>query len=203
MRASERLQVENMHARITTLSHYPAWELAGLSRSRQGYPFIVAAADIFGFQDQPPLVFGRSSMEGLAAVGLASNILQFVHFSTKIVSETLKIWRNGEEALKDTKELSIVIAHLQGLLCKLENGRQDGDDATLGELIGQCSLLTKEMLEALDKLGFNNRTGKTARFWESLVLSTKLRLKMSTILELENRVNRLRNAVCTHLNLLL
>ena len=61
-------------------------------------------------------------MEALAAVSLAGNVMQFVDFSSKIISEARKIEKNGESssiadlqrfASNSTKHAGIIRSRLQ------------------------------------------------------------------------------------------
>ena len=142
-------------------------------------------------------------MEALAAVSLAGNILQFIQTSKQIVSETYKIWREDEEALKETKELSNIMCHLQNHLSELERSREAATDTLLADLIKQCSELTSEMVGTLRKLGFNKPQGKSNRLLRGFILSAKIRIKKEDISNLEERINRVRSLTCTRLNFLL
>ena len=62
----------------------------------------------------------HAMIETLAAVGLASNIISFIDFGTKLFSRSRKIYNSADGAIDEHASLSIISSDLQKLSASLE-----------------------------------------------------------------------------------
>jgi len=91
-------------------------------------------------------------METLAVVGLVGNIIQFVEFSSQLISKSVQLYQSSEGALTENMNMETAANHLILLNSKLENAASDTGDKALEDLCKSCSAVAVELLEALDKL---------------------------------------------------
>lgn len=98
-------------------------------------------------------------MEVLAAIGLASNLIQFVDCLTKVVKSCWNLWYHEEVCLEESRELEIAVKSLQEILGKLESDTACSIDDTLIGLIQDCSKLTTDLPKILDRFQRNEGRG--------------------------------------------
>lgn len=97
-----------------------------------------------------------SGAEALAAVGLASNILQFVEFTTELC---VRIQEYSSSATGLPKELAQQAAQLRELLLLLKELSQQSNGQVLGDgLLVQCQAQAQELSDLLESL--QGRVGK-------------------------------------------
>ncbi|KAF2800000.1 hypothetical protein K505DRAFT_293464 [Melanomma pulvis-pyrius CBS 109.77] len=119
-------------------------------------------------------------MEALTALGLAANVVQFVDFASKIVSQAVKIYRaqgtqdeNSEHLTleKLTSSLQDYNKALKSSLRHQESGSFNLSvaDKEILEICGQCEKLTRKLLNMLSQL----RSSKT-NVWTSFVDALKI-----------------------------
>lgn len=107
-------------------------------------------------------------MEALAALSLASTIVQFVDFSIKIVSKGFKIYHSGDGSLSENNDLEIVVNDLVLLQARLQCATTGSD--TDNPFSDEASLLslrtTANELAAnlLDRLNMVKAQGKHRRW---------------------------------------
>lgn len=120
------------------------------------------------------------TMDPLTALGLASNIVQFVDFASKLISQSHEIYRSADGALEDNVALEHVAKNLSRLGGELKSKRADiktGREALarerqwakedgrvipepekvtagkqLQQLSEECSAVSNELLQELEKL---------------------------------------------------
>jgi hypothetical protein len=126
-------------------------------------------------------------MEALAAVGLASNITQFLGFAREIISYSTKLYGSADGALAENVNLEVVTKDLVLLNNKLKTAAPtDGD---LGALCKSCDAVATELLELLDKLRVKG--GSNGR-WESTGKALRSVWSKDRIRSLEQRLADLR-----------
>lgn len=110
-------------------------------------------------------------MDPLTALGLASNVIQIVDVSTRIVSKGQSIYKSADGTLAENVDAEAVATDLNLLNTKLQHSLEASkctellshDDKSLMVLCGKCSALSNELLWKLNKLKV---TGKH-RKWKS------------------------------------
>jgi hypothetical protein len=93
-------------------------------------------------------------MDAFTAIGLASNIVQFVDFSWKLIAESRAIYKSSEGASEENLTLSAITNDV----AKLSNAiRASSYDDQLEPMAKECTAIAKELSDALDKLTAKGR----------------------------------------------
>jgi hypothetical protein len=134
-------------------------------------------------------------MESLAALGLAANIVQFVHFGATLLSEASERHRSASGTTIGHAELELIANNLKQLTAKLQvsqtgSGSQQLESG-LGELCKQCKTVSDELVVMLDKLRVN---GKHIR-WENIKQAAKSIWQEKKIEDLKKRLDDLQHGV--------
>jgi len=135
-------------------------------------------------------------MDPLTALGLASNIIQFVDFASKLFSTTKKLYASKAGAGSEHLELESLAQHIKKLAegAKPYNspGSKSGPDEenTLVELGNQCVSISRELLGVLNSLKLK---GDQHRSWESFIQAVKTEWKKDDIESLQRRLDRMSN----------
>ena len=69
--------------------------------------------------------FNKIAMDPLTALGLAANIVQFVDFTSKLISQSHEIYRSADGALEDHVALENVANNLSKLSDELKKEREE------------------------------------------------------------------------------
>ncbi|KAH7149902.1 hypothetical protein B0J13DRAFT_620249 [Dactylonectria estremocensis] len=139
-------------------------------------------------------------MDVLAAIGLASNLIQFVDCSSKIVKSCWNLWRDDTSCLEENRELEIAVTSLRDILFKLEKDKACSIDDTLVLLIQECSQLTTDLLNILNRLRKRPEKNKVDKIIQTILLSARNLVKQREIEDLKERVDVMRDAVFVRLN---
>ena len=99
-------------------------------------------------------------MDPLTALGLASNIVQFVDFTSKLISTTQKLYVSSSGAKDEHLELEILARNIQDLAehAKSRLGGVSGpailskEDGTLLDLSDQCIEVSNQLLSLLESV---------------------------------------------------
>lgn len=132
-------------------------------------------------------------MDPITALGVASNVLQFVDAGTKIIFTAYELFKSPRDSVKEHEEMEDIASDLQGLLESLKSQLRKTADPTLEKFTSDCLRLNTELLDVLDKMKIK---GKRHRIFESLAVASKFQLKKGRIVALEVRINRLRDHIC-------
>jgi hypothetical protein len=98
-------------------------------------------------------------LDPMSALSLASNIVQFVDFSSKLVSKGCHIYHSADGALPRNLELEVVATELSQLTKRLRH--QDGpnqptilsdEEKSLQNMSDECIKIANELLDRLEKL---------------------------------------------------
>ncbi|KAF2007974.1 hypothetical protein P154DRAFT_12837 [Amniculicola lignicola CBS 123094] len=121
-------------------------------------------------------------MEALVALGLASNVVQFVDFASKIVSRGVKIYREKPGTDKDPEGSSLeqITKALEGHNRNLVKALDEQSNSTSGAALAspaeqdlvqicvECQKIILKLLDLLEKLKTSKPTA-----WNSLVAALK------------------------------
>jgi len=108
-----------------------------------------------------------SGAEVLAAVGLASNVLQFIDFTTKLCAQ-IKDYASSASGLP--KELSQQALQLSALLVLLKGLPQQPNGPKLEkDVLGQCQIQAQELSDLLESL----QGGRGQSRWRTAVVAFK------------------------------
>ncbi|KAF4449242.1 small s, partial [Fusarium albosuccineum] len=139
-------------------------------------------------------------MEALAVASLTGNILQFLEFTSKLVSSARQVLSDGSKT--EYLELATIAQELRRLAKAIrprqptstdnaENHEQD----TLQQISAQCINITDQLLAVLDSVKLKDGSGKLKSFYQVL----KSEWKATEIVALQNRVERIGQALKDHL----
>ncbi|KAF7506806.1 hypothetical protein GJ744_011418 [Endocarpon pusillum] len=138
-------------------------------------------------------------LEPLAAISLASAIVQFVVFGSKLLIEGRELYKSIEGATEDniwtrahTSNLSTLIVNLQA---SKQSKKLSGDENLLVRLATQCEVLSRELLDILDNLEL--KVGTPHRRWESMRQALRSTLKSREIEEKRQRLEEIQKQVNT------
>ncbi|KAK4207371.1 hypothetical protein QBC37DRAFT_96295 [Rhypophila decipiens] len=134
-------------------------------------------------------------MEAIVAIGLSSDILQFIEVTKKLVSSAEQIFKHGGsleylELEKTAQRLRDVAERITFRELELDRGI----DASLIGLCRDCISITNELLPILDSL----KVGDDGRKWRSAQQALKARWKKEEVDALERRLDRIGKTLTTH-----
>ena len=136
-------------------------------------------------------------LDPFSALGLASNIAQFVDFSSKLISNSYELYKSTGH-LVETIELKMVANDLSQLTDKLQRSSQNGltppgspDEEDLKKLAASCKEIADELLAILRDLGVKSPHQK----WQSFRQALRTARKKEKIDALERRINLFRQQI--------
>ena len=91
-------------------------------------------------------------MDPIAAIGFAANILQFINFGCKLVSESQQIYNSVEGASVETLELEAISKHLHDLIEQVD---VLGIPTSLQGHVRTCKETSTEISDAVSLLRIN------------------------------------------------
>lgn len=132
-------------------------------------------------------------LEPLTAIGLAGTLIQFVDFSSKIVSKAGETYASADGALPENQDAETVAQSLQVLDAKIRAGLATGSgtksEETLKELCRECDSVAQELLKALEILKFFDRKTR----WKSMRQALKSVSSKEKIDGISKRLESLRD----------
>jgi hypothetical protein len=137
-------------------------------------------------------------MEALAAIGLASNIIQFVDFGAKFIRIVAEISKSSTGRLQEHDELEVIAGDLDQQSSVINSALNASGDPLMSKHLASCKTIASELALLLSGLT-KNQHGMVAGLRGSIrVLRSK-----GAITDLERRLNRIREAILTRLQVLL
>lgn len=149
------------------------------------------------------------ALEGFAALGVASNIVQFVEFGCRLFSQSKELYRSSNGLANEAVELENItqsLRHLSGNLMvehsgwnqRLSNDNQissddsdveleDNDEADLMLIARNCKSIADELSEALNQL----RVKDPGKKWQCFRVALKRVWKPKKIDDMSRRMERL------------
>ena len=134
-------------------------------------------------------------METFVALGLASNIVQFVDFSWKLFAEARMIHRSTAGASASTRTLVAIGDDVARLSEAITVSQYDKKLAAMAE---ECSVIADELAAAVGKL--KSKGDKTA--WKSFTMALRDVLRKAKIDEICDRLARVQAQLSAHLQFL-
>jgi hypothetical protein len=137
-------------------------------------------------------------MDPLSALGLASNIVQFVDFTCKLISITHSLYESTSGTKEENLELEKLAHAIRSLAddatAKFPNTKNAStQEVTLRELSDMCRGVADELLSVLQTLKVKGSHKK----WESFYHALKSEWKQKEISALEERLHRIGNILST------
>ena len=179
----------------TRLIRQPRWVKVWKAQPCSHCPTESFSLQLF-YIPHPLLFYQDMVLEALAAVGLAGNVVQLVHFSSSLLSKTREIHHSALGGPKEHFELEAVAKHLAGLIQRIQE--QSPALSTFSELVGRCEQVSTELLSTLHELRRTN-TPTSSKRWKSFRQAFKAVLGKDRIVELQTRLSTLRDEVMLHL----
>ena len=103
-------------------------------------------------------------LDPLTAIGLVGNIVQFVDFSSRIVSKTRQLYQSADGALTENVDTETVTKDLIELNTKLQaRGSHTSGISPLEKLSTACNNVGNELITALGKVKVDGKKGR----WKS------------------------------------
>jgi hypothetical protein len=132
-------------------------------------------------------------LDPLTALSVAGNIVQFIDFSTKLISKGHELYNSADGASVGNAELEVIAKDLQDLNGRLQSPRRSENvkavlsdsDLALQTLSKKCSGVAAELTDALNKLKVQ---GTANRRWKSVRQALKGLMRKE---ELDTTVKRL------------
>ncbi|KAF2793356.1 hypothetical protein K505DRAFT_337878 [Melanomma pulvis-pyrius CBS 109.77] len=141
-------------------------------------------------------------LEALAAVGLASNILQFIDFGCNLLAETRQIHSSTSGASDKNIELEQTaekLIHLSASISTIGLNRASALELRLRNMEAEIVKIANELLGAIDKIKLQTQHGKLRSFVHALRQVWKSR----DIEKMAERLGRLQSQLNTHLLVML
>ena len=128
-------------------------------------------------------------MDPLSALGLASNVVQFVNFLWKLLRGFHDIEKSGANASAENDVIEMIACHLlshkDGLLA-LPSRRASSEPVSL--LVSRCTAIADELLGVLDEIKLKSPRKK----WKSFIAALQSVWRKEQIASLFDRLERLR-----------
>jgi len=126
------------------------------------------------------------------ALGIASNVIQFVDFTWKLVIGSRTIYQSSEGASENNLVLRVILADVSRLSHKISTS---GDDSSLDDLARECKTIATRLIELLQQLTVKGKRTK----WRCFAVAMKEVWSKAEIDELSSRLARLQNQLTLNL----
>ncbi|KAI1768090.1 hypothetical protein GGR53DRAFT_518105 [Hypoxylon sp. FL1150] len=142
-------------------------------------------------------------MEALVAVGLASNVLQFFEFTTKLIRISNEL--RHDAASSENRDHQVIATHLEGLAQGIKDSAQlisqtsttlSPEEKALQDIVDRCCGLAKELLNRLEKCGI--QPIQNASRLRRAKVAFKALWNKNEIQELSTRLQFLRSEINLH-----
>ncbi|KAL4943937.1 hypothetical protein BDV06DRAFT_125145 [Aspergillus oleicola] len=140
-------------------------------------------------------------MDPLSAIGLASNILQFIEFGAELCVNIQEVASSATGSTKENEHIEVAVGDLEsatdGLSTNVKGNNKN--EVELVQLAGSCRALSAQLMHVLSKL----RAKKGDGLFGSVRTAWKSTLKKSKIASIEGRLADYRAQLILRLNILL
>jgi hypothetical protein len=143
--------------------------------------------------------------EAIAALSLAANIVQFIDFGTRVLSNGHSLYKSGSgrKVLDENQEIKIIAQSLNQLVQGLTSSEASTNPSSgvsqieinLRKLAAQCSDIASELLRAVGKLDVQGKSGR----WDSFRTALKSVLAESKIEKIRQRLDKFRQEIIVHI----
>ena len=133
-------------------------------------------------------------MDPITIIGAIGNVIQFLEFGHKLISNSVELYHSSNGALAETTDTEATMNHLCLLSDKLKDSAAKTGDETLRELCKSCEAAADELLVVLDKVKVKNKHSK----WESIRKALRTVWNKEEISELELRLTKFREKLNLH-----
>ena len=142
-------------------------------------------------------------LDPFSALGIAGNIVQFIHLGSEVLGRTREISRAASGASLENEELGSAVQRLQKICLGLQRSQSQRSGAkstlsdidSLQELAESCRTAGEEILCALLRFKVQDSNKK----WQSFGKALKTVWKKSEIQAMEKRLGSYRDQLMSHL----
>jgi arginyl-tRNA synthetase len=140
-------------------------------------------------------------MDPIIALGLASNILTFVDYATKIMTGTYEVYKSVTGTTEENAHIDTIIGDLRKVTDDLDSDLvgETKHERALKELASKCEKLSDELLRLLEKLIVSGNHST----WKSLKVKIKSMRKEKELAGMEKRLGEYRSQILLRLTLML
>jgi hypothetical protein len=143
-------------------------------------------------------------MDPISALSLASNVIAFVDFGCKVVSQTRQIYKSVNGTLSDKVFIEALTDDLVALATNLEQSspntdseKYDGylseDSVALGDLCRRCKLIAADLLSKLERVKVKD--GSANRNWQSFKTALRATLGREEMDRLASQLSEIRSEI--------
>jgi len=133
-------------------------------------------------------------MEPISALGLASNIIQLIHFGYAVLSETHKAYDSASGVSDEFADMETIAKHIQDLHSSSISfsTNQGGQDTNRTKIYASCNEVARELLTAIEQIRVNKGPRRRWRSFRQALLSVWRKEKIAA---LQKRLSSLRSEV--------
>lgn len=132
-------------------------------------------------------------MDPLSALSIATSVVQFVDYGTRLLSKARELHISAHGALTENIELEAASERLRTLTMPLQHVARD---EALKHICTSCMAVSKELIMKLDNLKVPN--GYKNKKWKSFRQAFKSVVSKGKIEEIKGRLHSLRMELNTH-----
>lgn len=136
-------------------------------------------------------------MDPFSALGLASNVIQFVDFAWTLISETRRIVKSEDGLKGDYRVLEVVVADVEQYTKAISP--VPSSSPQLKMLAKECSSISAELLGALNAMKLSG----SRTHWTSFLAALRQVWKQNKIEKLSNRLFKAQSQVASHMQFIM
>lgn len=142
-------------------------------------------------------------LDPLTVLSVTGAIVQFIDFSSKLLTKSHEIYESASGASIDNTQLECIAKDLEGLTARLKTSPSkqslgtpiSKSDPTLLKLVDQCASVAAELLKALSELKVRRTTNTR---WESFRKALKSVWKKEEVDNINTRLRNIREELHLH-----
>lgn len=140
-------------------------------------------------------------LDPLSALSVAASAIQFIDFSTKIISKGQRLYHSTTGALLENDETETITKRLkdlaQGLQAPLQSSNPtSNEESALKDITQECLSTAHELTQELEKLKIPN--GSKHRRWKSIRQALKSAWSKEKLEKVKTRLAELKEDLRTH-----
>jgi hypothetical protein len=140
-------------------------------------------------------------MDPFTAIGLASSIVQFVDFSTKLINGAREVYNSASGMTEENKSLESIVNEMKQLSSKLlptTHHSRSEDEKALCRVAAECNILSDQILDLLGTIKPKLPKSKRQSAWAAV----KNKMHEREKLELQKRLDNCHSQLELQLNFL-
>jgi NACalpha-BTF3-like transcription factor len=142
-------------------------------------------------------------LDPVSALGVAGTVIQFVDFSSRLLSKGKEYYKSGDGALVQHKDITQAAASVGQLsnrlsvsLSRLEGLKSHTfEESALKAIVEECKVKAQELVTTLQQLQVHGKH----KVWKSLRQALKSEWKKEKIQQMHQRLTVLRESMVIHL----